>query len=683
MDKKNRLAVIANDKKYSQHMAEELGIYFKDVAEFSCYGITDLMSVEKIEEEYVILSSFNIFQKAKAKTNASTKILIIDLTLNKHAISKLSQLPADIKALLVNIDYRHCMETITMIYNAGFKEMELTPYYPGCEYDENISIAITAGESALAPKSVSLVIDIEQRCIAKKSIMEIGKTLGVENPFHSEEARKQEEQLFFFNSGFDLLMKKNSNLMEQLNTILKLVPQGILLTDTSGKIYMANNKAKAILGTMKEPIDGFNITEVFPEISHQKSDGKSSLITKNGINIITTVSEVMTSEAHSGNIITLEYFNETENRQHKFRGQLSGQTHKAVYVFEDIIGRSEAISHIKQIAKRMAMSETSICINGESGTGKELFAQSIHNYSNRQNYNFVAVNCSALPENLLESELYGYEEGAFSGAKKGGKIGLFELAHKGTLFLDEIGEMPLQMQAKLLRALEEKKIMKIGGNRLIDVDVRIICATNRNLLEMVEEGTFRSDLYYRLSVLPITIPPLRERKDDIFLLMEAFKRISNTNYTLSEGAELAIQNHLWPGNIRELRNVSEYLANLGKEIINIDDLPSSLRIKAFRQNNKYEEEFFDDWEDRVEREQRVFRYIFGEMEEYRREGMCIGRQTLVRDAKKKHFNFSEAEIRKALAKLNEKGYINSYKGRRGSEITLEGKKYVKNLMGLK
>ena len=172
-----------------------------------------------------------------------------------------------------------------------------------------------------------------------------------------------------------------------------------------------------------------------------------------------------------------------------------------------------------EIAKRMAATDASVLITGESGTGKEVFAQSIHNSSGRKDYNFVAINCAAIPENLFESELFGYDEGAFSGAKKNGKAGYFELAHKGTLFLDEIGEMPLLLQGKLLRAIEERRIARVGSSKLIDVDVRIIAATNQDLEDLVLEKKFRSDLYFRLNVLPLIIPPLRDRKEDILEIM--------------------------------------------------------------------------------------------------------------------------------------------------------------------
>ncbi|WDC84728.1 sigma 54-interacting transcriptional regulator [Caloramator sp. mosi_1] len=187
-----------------------------------------------------------------------------------------------------------------------------------------------------------------------------------------------------------------------------------------------------------------------------------------------------------------------------------------------IITNSPKMKECINIAKKIAKSDYTVLINGESGTGKEMIAQSIHNYSNRSIYPFVAVNCAALPENLLESELFGYEKGAFTGALKEGKIGLFEIANNGTIFLDEIGDMPLKLQTRLLRVLQEKQIMRVGSDNIINVNVRVIAATNKDLKKLVDEGLFREDLYYRINVLPISLPPLRERKEDIMPLLESF-----------------------------------------------------------------------------------------------------------------------------------------------------------------
>lgn len=233
---------------------------------------------------------------------------------------------------------------------------------------------------------------------------------------------------------------------------------------------------------------------------------------------------------------------------------------------DKIIGSSRVISSLRETLLWIAASPSSVLITGESGTGKELFAQAIHSCGNRAQNRFVKVNCAAIPESLLESELFGYVEGAFTGARKGGRIGKFELADQGTIFLDEIGDMALAMQAKLLRVLQEKEIERIGGDHSIPVDVRVVSATNKDLPALISQGLFRSDLFYRLNVIHLHIPPLRERKEDIPLLADYFVKQLNEKlglkiHSIDDKAMALLMRYNWPGNIRELSNVIETAMN--------------------------------------------------------------------------------------------------------------------------
>ncbi|MFC5590495.1 sigma 54-interacting transcriptional regulator [Sporosarcina soli] len=281
------------------------------------------------------------------------------------------------------------------------------------------------------------------------------------------------------------------------------------------------------------------------------------------------------------------------------KGDSSHQSNKPIarkrMSFEEILGESPAISQTKKIARKAALSKAPVLISGESGVGKEQFARAIHDTGIMRNGRFVSVNCAAIPDNLLESELFGYTEGAFTGAQKGGKQGKFELAHKGTIFLDEIGDMPLSTQAKILRVIQEKEVERIGGMEPIPVDFRIIAATNKNLEQMVRKGEFRKDLYYRLHVLPLHIPPLRERKKDIPLLISGQLSILCETYGITQKTidkdvmQLFFRYH-WPGNIRELLNVLERLFALTSEShVKVSDLPKEFfqteKIQAYMTNS--------------------------------------------------------------------------------------------------
>ena len=254
------------------------------------------------------------------------------------------------------------------------------------------------------------------------------------------------------------------------------------------------------------------------------------------------------------------------------------KTPRSTVIFDEILHASTTMQQAIAMAKRCAVTESTVLIRGETGTGKELFAKALHAGSPRATKIFLALNCAALPENLLESELFGYEDGAFTGASRGGKAGLFELSNGGTLFLDEIGEISPHVQAKLLRVLQEHKIRRIGSKKEISLDVRIIAATNQDLEKILHDGSFRADLYYRLNVVPLFLPPLRERREDISLLVPAFlqqyaKRLNRDTLTISSEAMAALMQYDWPGNIRELENRIERAVNLVEgRCIQIEDI---------------------------------------------------------------------------------------------------------------
>ena len=270
----------------------------------------------------------------------------------------------------------------------------------------------------------------------------------------------------------------------------------------------------------------------------------------------------MVDEVVAGAVLILQNVRALQDREKKVRLKLHEKGLMAKYRFEDIIGDSPVMKANIELARKFARSKATILIQGETGTGKELFAQSIHNGSKRADGPFVAVNCGALPKTLLEAELFGYEEGAFTGALKGGKAGLFEIAHGGTIFLDEIGEMPLETQVQLLRVLQEKEIRRIGSDRVIPVNIRVITATNRDLYQDVQDHLFREDLYYRLNVLQLVIPPLRERQEDMVKIgLDIYRGYSSRkgkkNDAFVEKLLRKLQSYTWPGNVRELHNMIE------------------------------------------------------------------------------------------------------------------------------
>lgn len=372
----------------------------------------------------------------------------------------------------------------------------------------------------------------------------------------------------------------------RLQAIIDFAYEGIIATDTSGRVTVVNPVALHALGLERDQAAGKPMSSLlgYPELDKVLKTGEPLLaeIKKVGQNtVVLNCVPIVVDDRVQGAVINFQDAARIENLEHKIRREVHSKGYTAKFRFTDIIGESPVMRKAILYGKRFSITEETILITGESGVGKELFAQSIHNFSGRSHRPFVAINCAAIPSNLLESELFGYADGAFTGAKKGGKPGLFELAHKGTIFLDEIGDISIELQARLLRVLQEKELMRLGDNKVLPVDVRVITATNRDLKADVAAGRFREDLYFRLNVLQLTVPPLRQRREDIPLIAHNFllrcKAGLSTEQISSLLSHLApLQEYDWPGNVRELENVLRRFVVLAEEALNQNESPETL-----------------------------------------------------------------------------------------------------------
>lgn len=370
----------------------------------------------------------------------------------------------------------------------------------------------------------------------------------------------------------------------RLTAALNAITEGLVITDENNRLLLRNPAAEKIIGSHN--LTGEQFHDPFEGEFNKKALKTPQLnrMRKIGDNLINTnILPVMIDNRLIGLVRTFEDVTKIQQLEQDIRKQLHDKGFVAKYSFADILTGDPKVEIIKKNAELYAQSDASILIEGESGTGKELFAQSLHNASLRAGGPFVAINCAAIPEKLLESELFGYEPGAFTGARKDGKRGLFEMAHRGTMFLDEIGELPKALQSRLLRVLQEKELMRVGGDKIIPVDTRIISATNKNLKELSKNGEFREDLYYRLNVFNLRVPPLRERSGDVELLCRMF--LKQMNVTIDEDRFKEYLPYLlsydWPGNIRELQSVAERLIFvLGNPIFN--ELADAMNILGLR-----------------------------------------------------------------------------------------------------
>lgn len=432
-----------------------------------------------------------------------------------------------------------------------------------------------------------------------------GEAVGVIGIFAFDERQKRylqerkEQFLNFLNKmsellaskvGETILFEKIASSNKELDAVIQNVNQGVICVNSKCKINHINTKAINLLGLSKSTKElwGIRIQDIWPEAliikaieKEQELFDKEEYFEGRGFKkgFLTTVKLIYQDDNVVSAVCT---FTDLENIQ-KFA--FRAREKYTNFNFDNLIGISSKLNKVKKKARQVANYDSTVLIVGESGTGKEIFARAIHNDSSRADHPFIGINCSAIPETLLESELFGYEPGAFTGADRKGKAGKIELANKGTFFLDEIGDMPLFLQAKLLRVLQERELTKIGGLKSKPVDVRIIAATNKNLEELIEKRMFREDLYYRLNVIPISLPPLRERTEDIPILIEYFLKIYNQKFQKNiKGFTSEAMNFLlgysWPGNVRELENIIEYGINFAEDdYIALEDIKD--RFGAF------------------------------------------------------------------------------------------------------
>jgi propionate catabolism operon transcriptional regulator len=366
---------------------------------------------------------------------------------------------------------------------------------------------------------------------------------------------------------------------QRLDNVLQHLRDGVAALDAQGRVEAINQRLAAALGIDAAAAVGRPLAELAPGLapgltqSAPDAEGET-LEAVRGVSYVVHRGPLVERGATTGMVLTFQESRAVERLDRTLRSRQRAKQFVARYRLDDLIGECDAIDRVRKLVRRYAKSDATVLIRGESGTGKEMIAQSLHQLSARRDFPFVAINCGAFPEALLESELFGYEEGAFTGARRGGKAGLIEAAHRGTLFLDEIGEMPLPLQSRLLRVLQEREVVRLGSTEPTRIDVRVVAATHRALTDAVEAGEFRTDLFYRLNILNVTLPPLRERQTDIAplaaeLLYQAARREPRLAAHIGSAAQAAriltavhepLAKHAWPGNVRELQNVIERIA---------------------------------------------------------------------------------------------------------------------------
>lgn len=663
----NTISLIAKGENTRNALLGQLNTLLGDKVKIKGYCLDDIKdnTIEN-NSDLIIMSSKAVYQHVNKFFRNNQKILIARRSINYQYIDKLLDLPKDMDVLLVNDMFSSTHETIALLKELGINHINFYPYYPNIKKYPKLKTAVTPEENQLVPKCVEKIIDIKTRIIDFTTLIEILIKLNIfDEKVNLLSARYLKDIIE--------LLKKNKHmadiykyLQNQLHTIIDSVHDGIIAFDENKKLTVINPVAKKIFKIKESDLLYKNIEESSKGEVIVKSLNKlkDNQILKTGQHyVVVNKVDIKNNKEIKGILYILKDVTKIQELEKQLRRRLYSSKYIANYTFDDIIGVSESINKTKQLAKKVASSNSPVLIEGETGTGKELFAQAIHNISHRKNGPFVAVNFAALPETLIESELFGYEEGAFTGAKRGGKPGLFEQAHGGTIFLDEIGDAPIYCQISILRVLQEKQVRRVSGDKVLPIDVRVISATNKNLKTLVAKEKFRKDLYYRLNVFPIKIPPLRERKKDVIVLAKVFYKNFFHNQPMIppkiyfKKIKNNLLNYSWPGNIRELRNIVELLVNIRPDKVpSVEDLPEEFKITNYIK-------FAKTFKNLTTLEKKIITEIF----RAKQKNESTGRRTLA-----KKFRVSEYKIRKIAHNLESKGIVIICRGRKGMKLSRLG-----------
>lgn len=646
---------------------------FRDYAYVENYFLDELPDNFKITADAHVLSDSSVITPAKNHLVNFDTLVILSRDINSNEIKPLKDLPAGSNVLVCNDSYQSSVEIIYALYTLKVSHLNFFPYNP-YEEDKDVysgfEIALTPGEAHLVPSFITKTIDIGPREVSSNTLIKLMSVLSLDIDKIHRNLIRHIKRYFDTSIGFHDVYLNNYLKSKVFDKVLNSSASAVIIVDDQYRIIFANEKAEVeILASLSPSSDENNPTRRISLKNVQwlrtpSEEGKEDSAKINGEKYFIDREPIAVMDEILGYYISLQNERDIRDIEQTARKKLDDRGLKAKYHFTDIIHGSSIMDACITTAKTAARTDHTVLITGESGTGKELIAQSIHNYSQRSSAPFVAINCAALPETLLESELFGYESGAFTGARKSGKIGLFEQAAGGSIFLDEIGDISFQMQLSLLRVLQEKQIMRIGGTSMISVDTRVIAATNKNLAEEVRKGNFRKDLFYRLNVITVKVPPLSDRSDDILPLMLHF--LGDSFNSLSQSDKELLKMHPWPGNVRELESVATY-------------------YETFRQLPDYLTFYTEDAELKSEigpafDPENIKKQILDIIYSNTQISHGIGRNALSESLRDRGIHIGDKNLRSILSQMSENDLITIGMGRAGMRITSKGYQTLK-IMG--
>lgn len=635
------------------------------------------ISVRKIDADVVVVLTPTLVPMVyNSLVNKHASIICLQTSIDYNQIEKINKIE-DYANIAVISAYRfYARETAEILNKAAKDTLNISAYYQEIRdrVIEDIDVGVYIGDESIKPSFVKRYINLGWKKIHPHTLDEM-----IENIYPDDRGLKQRLEAYkkdMISVDFSELLyaKLKNELLIEIREIINCIDEGLVILNEVGDLIVCNDKASRYFDMHGDRYDGLHISK------------------------IPILSEIDTNMRGLHNNITIDFYDDKNDKYYKvskdiiyfqrleFRriyrikdtiGYSSRYNNKPKYSFVDIHYMSNIMQKSVDIAKKISKIDSPVLIEGETGTGKELFAHSIHNFSHRKNKPFLAVNCTAFQDSLLESELFGYEPGAFTGALKSGSKGIFEIADGGTVFLDEIGDAPINIQVKLLRVLQEGEIRRIGGKESIPINVRVISATNKDLKIYVNDGRFRKDLYYRLNTYILHIPALRERKEDIRLLIMYFlNKLGFKHKIIDEDLVKYMMKLPWDGNIRELKNCIDYLGYMSGSRSGINNLP--LQYQNYRTSDAIIDSDMRD--DLIElkgftiKEKQLVMFIIKQLSKEK-----MGRRRLYKNAEHQGLRISEHFIRKITNELKDQGYIQVNSGRSGCALTDMGVKLLESI----
>lgn len=693
-DGRKTVALITGSVSTKAELCRQLKMLLDGYIKVKGYAIDEGIS-SVIKADLIVLSSALLVDDVQGLIDPVCPVIIANRSLNFEHLEELFRIPRNAEVILANDEQATTEDFLRLLQEIGIDYLRFVPYWPGLDYEGNAKIAIVAGESNVVPDSVEEIINMGPRVIDITTVIEILSIFGRLDANSRLITSRYVETIIRLNKRLSDMAAETDSANSYLKKVLNQVNDGIIAFSREGTVTVFNEKSEQIFGVSGVLAVNNHLNQIIKnrtvcDFLLTSGDMEEQVFQVNGLDVV--ISKFSIDKLNSS-VCTVRNAKETLDLEKKVRRQLAKKGYIGKYTFQDIAGSSESMRATISTARRLAGTDLNLLIYGESGVGKELFASAIHNESARRSGPFLAVNFSALSEELVESELFGYEEGSFTGAKKGGSVGLFEQANGGTIFLDEIGDVSLRIQARLLRVLQEKEIRHVGGEENIPVNVRVVAATNRDLKEMCRSGLFREDLYHRLKKLYLVVPPLRERLSDLDDLVHTFlKKNGRDGVCLSPDVWEALRRSPWTGNVRELENTIDYmLAVSDGQSITAAHIPqdffdnhsdSPVQSAPFPSQPTAPPNLYGinltDIDERLclRGSQEEYLSILGALAEISAGGSHATRDNVAALLLHRGRRLSVDQVRRRCDVLQQEGLLVKSRGRGGMHLTLKGKEYV-------